>query len=105
MKLTILERLMLISVLPQEGNILTVKIVQDLKADASFSEEELEEHEIVLSDGRVDWNPESNEYIKEIPFGPQAMKVIVESLEKLNSEEKLTEDFITLYEKFMETTE
>ncbi len=105
MKLTILERLMLNSVLPQESNILTLKIVRDLKYATAFSEEELEEHDINLGKERVDWKPESMEYVKDISIGNQAMKIIVESLEKLNSEEKLTADFITLYDKFMETTE
>lgn len=105
MDLTILERLMLASVLPEEGNILTVKIVRNLKSEIAFSEEELEEHKMTKREGGVAWSPDSMDYVKEIPIGPQAMKVVVESLEKLNSEEKLTEDFITLYEKFMDTTE
>lgn len=105
MKLTILERLMLNSILPQEGNIVTLKIVQDLKRETAFSEEEIAEHEINPQEDRVEWNPESNDYVKDIPLGPQAMKTIVETIEELNSEEKLTADFITLYEKFMDTTE
>lgn len=102
MELDILERLMLMSVLPAQGDITTLKIVQELKLAIGFSEEELEEHSIVFGGERVDWNPESNEYVKDIPIGPRAMSVIVEELERRNEAKELTADYISLYGKFME---
>lgn len=102
MDLAILERLMLMSILPAQGDITTLKIVQELKLAIGFSEEELEEHSIVFSGERVDWNPKSNEYVKDIPIGPRATSVIVEELERKNTAKELTSDFISLYDKFME---
>lgn len=101
MKLTILERLMLSGSLPREGNIVTLGILEELKRDTAFSEEEIAEHEIKFLEDRVAWKPESNEYVKDIPMGPEAMALIRKTLEELNSQEKLTADFITLYNKFM----
>lgn len=101
MELNILERLMLGSVLPQQGNIVSLKIVQDLKLAVAFTEEEITEHNINNEDGRVTWKPESSEYSREIPIGPKAMSLIVGELEKRNEEKTLTADFISLYEKFM----
>jgi len=102
MELNILERLMLMSILPAKGNITTVKIVRELKLAIGFSEEELEEHQIVFSGERVDWNPESNEYVKDISIGPRATSIIVEELERRDKAKELDADLISLYDKFME---
>ena len=106
MELTILERLMLNGILPAQGNIFTLKIIQELKMALAFSEEEIEEHEIAkLEDNRgLKWKPESNEWVKDISIGPKAMSVIVEELERRNEAKELTAEFISLYDKFMETT-
>ena len=106
MELSIEERLQLTMLLPSEGNITNIKIVRQLREDLSFSEEEHESIGMVVKHelGRIDWDKEKA-FDVDIPVGPQAMKVIVEVLEKLNSEEKLTAELITLYDKFMDTTE
>ncbi len=100
MELNILERLMLGSVLPQQGDIVSLKIVQDLKQAVAFTEEEIADYKIENEDDRVTWDPEA-EYSKEIPIGPKAMSLIVGELEKRNKEKTLTAEFISLYEKFM----
>jgi len=104
MELDILERLMLNSILPAQGNIVTLKIVQELKMVLAFSEEEVKEHTIEQLEGNsgVKWNPKSNEYTKDIPIGPRAMSIIVEELERRNEAKELEADFISLYDKFME---
>lgn len=107
MELTIHERLMLGTILPAQGNIVTLKIVQELKMVLGFSEEEIGEHKIedVENDGMkvgVRWKPESNEWVRDIPIGPKAMSVIVEELERRNEAKELVADFISLYDKFME---
>jgi len=84
-----------------QGDITTIKIVQELKLAVGFSEEELKEHQIVYTDGRVDWNLESNEYVRDISIGSRAISVIVEELERKNTAKELTSDFISLYDKFM----
>ena len=99
MELNILERLMLGSVLPQQGDIVTLKIVQDLKLALAFNEEELADHNISNENDRVTWNPESSEYVKDIPIGPKAMSLIIEELETRSKDKVLVPDFISLYDK------
>ena len=101
MELNILERLMLGSILPQQGDIVSLKIVQDLRMALAFTEEEVADYEINNEDDRVVWNPEASEYSREVPIGPKAMTLIVGELEKRNEEKTLVADFISLYEKFM----
>lgn len=101
MELNILERLMLGSILPPQGDIVTLKLVEDLKMAVAFTEEEIADCEIEHEEGRVNWNPKAAEYFKEIPIGPKTMSLIVGELEKRNEEKTLTAEFISLYEKFM----
>ena len=104
MELSIEERLKLAMIIPREGNIATIKIVRELREALSFTEEEHEAFDLVikLEEGRVEWDREKAVDV-DIPLGPQAMKVIVEALEKLNKDGKLTEQHISLYDKFIQT--
>jgi hypothetical protein len=100
MKLSVPERLHLLGVLPAEGNIVNMRIVRDLRKQAEFTAEEIELYEMKVAGEQVTWNVEK---IVEVDFtlGTQAMVVIVEALEKLNGENKLTPDTAALYDKFV----
>lgn len=105
MKLTILERLMLLGLLPREGNVLTLKIVRDLKSVLSFSEEEIKEYELKSPTDNPNvftWKKEANTVTAEVKIGEVAHSIIVEALKKLNDEKKLTEAHISIYDKFVD---
>ena len=102
MKLTVFERLILLNILPKEGNFVTLKIVRKLREDLSFNEKEIKELDLKVDDkGNATWNPAKDKG-KEIEIGGQANKIIVEALEKLNKDNKLTESHLSVYEKFIE---
>ena len=101
MKLTVLERLTALSILPKEGNFVTLKILQKLKESLALNEKEIKEFEIKQDNVQVVWNAKGNEE-REIEIGEKATDLIVEALKKLDDEKKLTEQHFTLYEKFME---
>ncbi len=105
MKLTILERILLQQVLPPEGNMVTLRIVRDLRKNLGFTEEEIKKCNIRENKEKqlTQWDDE--EYTAEIPIGEKAMDVIIESLKRWNGELKLTEQHIPLYEKFVEKKE
>jgi hypothetical protein len=103
MRLTVLERIVLLGVLPGEGNFITLKIVRQLREALSFTEEELKDLSLQQVGEQVTWNaaaadPEGTE----ISIGEKATDLIVESLKKLNEENKLTQQHFSLYEKFVE---
>ena len=100
MKLNLLERLMIQSILPKEANFVTLKIMNNLRQSVAPSEEEYKEFEIRQDEGRVIWNSKGNEE-KEIEVGEKATDVIKGALEKLDKEKKLTQDLFTLFEKFV----
>ena len=100
-KLDVRERLVLLSVLPQEGNFITLKVVRTLREGLSFSEEELKQYKFVQGEGTVTWD-NSVEQSKEIEIGEKAMDIIKEALKKLNEDKKLRDEHFTIYQKFVE---
>jgi hypothetical protein len=100
MKLNVLERLLLLNILPHEGDFTTLKIVRKLREDLSFSEEEHVALEFKNDNEQVKWNSDSH-VIKEVDLGKKAEDLIKVHLEKLNAEKKLTENYFELYEIFV----
>ena len=101
-KLNMYERVVAMSLLPKEGNFITLKIIRELQMELAPTEEEakicgLED----LPGGGIkaqDWFLVKE---KEIVFGDIAKALIVDALKKLDETEKLTNDHFTLYEKFI----
>ena len=104
MELSIKERINLLSIIPKEGNIVTLKVLRKLQEDLGFSEEEIKEYKIVSEVGRVTWGAE-NGYMKDVEIGEKANDVIVLALSERNKQNKLSLDHIDLYEKFIEKAE
>ena len=115
MKLTVFERLILLNILPGEGDFTTLKIVRHLREDLSFTEEEHklanfknegeifeddEGNKSVVGKGQVRWKDEVKE--KEIKIGEKATDIIVDVLGNLNKDKKLRNEHMSLYEKFVE---
>ena len=101
MKLEVFERLILLNILPKEGDFTTLKIIHDLKDSLSFTEEEHKELKFEHgTNNDIRWNIDAD-ISKEIEIGDVAKNIIRETLEKLNKEKKLTEQHIPIYEKFV----
>lgn len=104
MDLSVLERLLLLGVLPAEGDITTLRIVRQLQDDLSFSEQEHADFKIAQADGRVTWD-RTTERLKAVTIGPKALGLIAEALRKLSDQKKLQPQHIDLYERFVEAGE
>jgi hypothetical protein len=101
MKLTLKERALLLSILPEKEEIGVLRIVRDLKHALSPSEEEFVEFGIVTqSDGAISWNVNGNEE-REVSIGEKATDVCVQALNTANKAKALSVDFISLYDKFI----
>ena len=100
MLLTVRERLILLSVLPQEGDFLTLKVLRELREDLSFTEKEHAKYKFVQSENQVTWD-DKMEQGKEIEIGKKANDIIVLALTKLNEQKKLRMEHFDLYERFV----
>ena len=103
-KLGLFERLVCMALLPAEGNFATLKIVRELQMELAPTEEEYKLAGLkddLLTGGinaELGWDKVED---KEIVFGDIAKAIIVSALEKLDKEEKLTQQHFSLYEKFV----
>ncbi len=100
--LNLFERMVVLALLPAEGNFATLKIVNELKMELAPTEEEFKKAGLsALESGGIqakDWLavPE-----KEITLGETAEGIIVKALKKLDKESKLRAEHMTVYAKFI----
>jgi len=100
--LNLFERLVVLALLPAEGNFVTLKIVNELKMELAPTEEEYQEAGLfAMESGGIqakDWLaiPE-----KEIVFGEVSEGIVVKALKKLDKDMKLRAEHMTVYAKFI----
>jgi len=103
MELTVIERLLTINLLPTEGNLTTIKLCRVAREALSFTEEEHKElnfrQEGTGDQTRTLWNPV--EIVKDIKLGEVMTEKIKEALKKKNEDKTLTDEDVSLYEKFV----
>ena len=101
MKLTILERLMCLGLLPEEGNISTMRMRNALIMKVGLSAEEIEEYQVTgLDTGAVKWVVDAPP--KEVELKLPEINLIRAKLESLEKEEKITPNHVALYGKFVD---
>jgi acetyl-CoA carboxylase beta subunit len=121
---------MLGSILPQEGDFITLKLVRKLRESLAFSEKEIAEvdfqnqwkcpkcSKMHLSSempkcpdcnvymqlgGMVHWDDEkAKKVIKDVYMGNKMLALCESTLKKLSDESKLTEQHMSLYSKMVE---
>ena len=101
MKLNVLERLVTLNLLPAEGSFTNLKLIRVAKEVLSFDEKEHKTLQFTQVGDQMTWNT-AVIIEKEIELGEVVSLIIVEALKKLDSEGKLKEEHISLYEKFIE---
>jgi len=129
MKLTVYERITLQNLLPKESDYITLKLVRKLREALSFSEKEIAEIEFkthwrcpkcekvelatdaikcvecdvyMTSGGQVSWDEDkAQKGIKDVHIGDKMLALCETTLKKLSDSNKLTEQHMSLYEKFI----
>ena len=97
-RLRIKERLVLLGILPETGNLLTIRIVRELREALSFSEAEYEDVQMQRDGEQIRWQEPENP--RPIEIGAKGQEIIREALAKLDKDEKLTADHLSLCELF-----
>jgi hypothetical protein len=101
MDLTVMDRLLLLNIMPTEGDITTIRIVNQLRGDLSFSEQEHEDFKILNEEGQIKWD-QTTAKPKEVEIGGKAHKIIVKALKKISDDGKLTAQYIDVFDKFVD---
>lgn len=99
MELSVLERILLLNALPQEGDLTTIIIVRELRETLSFSEDE---HKVLKfkdsENGNIQW---SESVDKKIEIKGKALEIARKALTHLEEQKKLNVGHISLYEKIV----
>lgn len=102
MVLSVFDRLILLNVLGgMEGDITTLRILRDLKGNLSFSEEEHKALEFKQEGAKMLWRPDAD-IPKDVVIGDVAKGIVKKRLQELDTQKKLREEHIPLFEKFVE---
>ena len=101
MKLNVSDRLAILSLLPRQGDVTTLRIIRDLERELSFSEEEHAELGFRREGELLMWDS-SKDKVKEIAFGERARRVVYDVLESKSKAQTLGREFLGLYEMFVE---
>ncbi len=96
--LDILERINLLGLLPSKGNLITVRIVSELRQTIGFSEREISDWKIKTEGEQITWDG-TKVKTKEIIIGPSAIGILKERVKELDGAGDITEQVLPLIEK------
>jgi len=97
-ELSVVDRVVLLSILPESGTFVTMKVVRQLRDALHFNEEEIAEFGLKQEGTAVTW--ETSRAVP-IEIGPVAHKIIADALKALDAEERVTDREFSLYERFV----
>ena len=100
MELGIRDRLLLLMLLPENGDIDTIRIVHDLRTNLSFSEEEHKDWNLQKDEDDIyTWDKDVAN--KDIELGEKALEIVRAELNRLSDQGKVTEKHLDLFDKFI----
>ena len=99
-QLTLPNRLLILSNIPKEGNIITLRIVRELINELALTAEEISEFEVIQLENAVQYN-EKAKIPKSFPLDDVKVDVIKKAFKELNDKNKLTLDLVEVYDKFL----
>lgn len=94
------DRLLILNNIPKEGNIITLRIVLDLRKDMALTADEIKEYEIVQLEQAVQYNEKARVpkcfYLEDIE-----VDIIKKAFKELDDKNKLTLELVEVYDKFL----
>ena len=101
MTLTIKERFLILNLLPREDNITNIRTIRKLREALSLSDAEQERYKPVFGEsGGVTWDGTQPQEA-EVEIVPLAIPIVQKALKKLNDENKLAEEHLSIWDKFV----
>lgn len=100
-KLSVIERLSLLQILPKMNNVITMKIIRDLNERLGIGAREAKEIELSFYGENVKWNIEKDKNV-EFEFNDIELGIIKDSLKELDKQKKIEVRHISLFEKFIQ---
>lgn len=99
MKLTVLDRVLLLSSMPEKDSFDKLLIRKDILSKVEFNQEELEEFGVKTTDNQVRMEKPTEE--KEIAFTESELNYVAEILKSLSDRKELTVQHMHIYDLFV----
>ena len=104
MQLTVLERILLLNILPDKGDVASLRIIRDLQSALGFDEEESARIDLRNAERGVEWDDREG-IVRDIPIGPRATVLITDALVALEKKKQLSMQQLDLYDRFVPAEE
>ena len=98
--LSVIDRVILLNILPKEGNMITLLALKGLKESLVFSEFENKALDVRMEGENLFWN-KGAEQVKDVEIGGALLAIIVDTFTKMDAEGKLNETMIDVYQQFV----
>lgn len=97
------ERLIVLSIIPKEGSVVTLKLIRTLISKLGLKPSEMTEFEVQeVGGGGVKWNTQGSAPI-DFDFEDAEIELIRKALRKLDTDSKMQIEVLEVYEKFMKS--
>ncbi len=100
MKLKVKDRFTLLGLLPKEGNLIQLRLIQELHALLGFSSEELVKFGIKAEGNNLNWSAKADKGI-EVQFTEPQLQVFKDRFSELNRTSKLSLDHLSVHDLIM----
>jgi len=103
MKLTFLERMMILNLLPETGTFVSLKVIRVLREALVPTADEVKELSVVenTETGQVTWDS-TKDFPKEVEVGEIASGIIEKKLKEMDKAEELTLNHESIYKIFVD---
>jgi len=99
-KLTIKDRLILLSILPAKGSLIVMMHVKNLIDKLSFDDKELEEYKIRQENSFVTWDNDE-EYYKEVQFNSEEIEILKKQIKQKDEAQEILFEMIETFNKII----
>jgi len=100
MKMNLLSRIVISTLLPKEGSFTDLIIAKDIAKKTDITQEEVKQYGIVADGTKVTWNDEGIKAEFDFEFTEAEKGMLSKQLKTLDEEKKLTTEHLELYELF-----
>lgn len=101
-ELNLMDRLVLPALFKgKESNFIGIRIVKDIKKKIEITQAEIKKYDLKIGDGVITYNKAGVDAVFRVDFTELERKEIKAALNKMNDDNKLTEEFLDIYEKFI----
>lgn len=104
MKLEIHERLALLEILPQQGDYAELQALRKAREIISFTQDEMKFYEMKRDKETNQWNwdgTKASQQVLDAPIEQYIVETVRKALSEMDNDHKLTELYMSLYEKFI----